>query len=184
MKKTIWPPTLAWLAAVVGALVLAFAGPNESSVMGRLHPVTAKRLDQQVITLPQGFTADRTLALVAFQRGQRAEIESWIDGLRLRQEQGISWLRMPVLDDPGTETARNDIHNSLLARHSTSGDKARLVPIFTNREAFIRAAGLSGTDHASVLVVNREGKVLARAEGLFDHDKAQALRETLLAQGN
>ena len=35
-----------------------------------------------------------------------------------------------------------------------------------------------------MLVLNRDGKVLARAEGRFDEDKAQALRETLLARGD
>ncbi len=55
----------------------------------------------------------------------------------------------------------------------------RVVPVFTNQDEFVRAAGLSSTDHASVLVLDREGMVLARASGQFDETKAQALRETL-----
>jgi len=58
------------------------------------------------------------------------------------------------------------------------------VKIGTSREAFIRAAGLSGAGHASVLVLDRHGKVLARAEGGYDGDKAAALRETLLARSD
>jgi hypothetical protein len=54
--------------------------------------------------------------------------------------------------------------------------------VFANRSQFIRAAGLSGMEHASVLVLSRDGRVLARAEGPFDERRAQALRETLLAQ--
>ena len=71
----------------------------------------------------------------------------------------------------------------MLARHPSESARARLIPVFTDREAFIRAAGLSSADHASVLILDREGIVLARAEGRFDQDKARALRETLLAQG-
>jgi hypothetical protein len=56
--------------------------------------------------------------------------------------------------------------------------------VFTDRQAFIRAAGLTGTEHVWVLVLDREGKVLARAEGPYDERKAQALRETLLARGD
>jgi hypothetical protein len=179
MKKTIWTPTLAWLAAVTGALALAFAAPSESNFMGRMPTVTAKRLDQQRVVLPQQLPAERTLALVAFTRGHRAEIDSWIQGLRLDTDSTIPWFRMPILNDPGTENARGDIENRLLARHPAPIDRSRLVPVFTDREAFIRAAGLSGTDHAWVLVLNREGKVLARAEGQYDEGKAQALRETL-----
>jgi hypothetical protein len=182
MNKTFWTPTLIWLGAVSVALVLALAAPSESKLMGRMPTLTAKRLDQQLVVLPHGLAADRTLALVAFNRNQRAEIESWVHGLRLEHDAAIPWIRMPVLNDPGNEDARNAIEVRLLARHTSESARARLVPVFTNRDAFIRAAGLSGADHASVLVLDRDGRVLARAEGLFDQDKGQALRETLLAQ--
>ncbi len=56
-----------------------------------------------------------------------------------------------------------------------------MVPVFTDREAFIRAAGISSAKHASVLVLDRSGQVLARVEGPYNEDKARALRETLLA---
>lgn len=183
MTKTIWTPTLAWLAAVTAALMLALAAPNETNFLGRLPTLTAKRLDQQRILLPQGLPAERTLALVAFRSSQRDEVRSWIRGLRLDQDPSIAWFKMPVLNDPGTEKARNEIESILLAGHARDIDRSRLVPVFTDRDAFIRAAGLTGTRHAWVLVLDRDGKVLARAEGRFDQHKAQALRETLLANG-
>jgi hypothetical protein len=182
--KSIWTPTLAWLAAVSAALVFAIAGPNESNVMGRLPELTVKRLDQQRIVLPRGLTADRTLVLVAYSKTQREEIESWIKGLRLDKDSSIAWIKMPVVNDPGNEAVRNAVERKLLAQHSADTERSRIVPVFTDRQAFIRAAGLSGHEHASVLVLNRDGKVLARAEGRFDEAKAQALRETLLARGD
>lgn len=184
MRKTIWTPTLAWIAAALSALVLAVAAPSELSVMGRLPSLKAKRLDQQPISLPSGLAANRTLALIAFHSSQRGEIDSWIEGMHLNQDRAIAWIRMPVLEDPGSARTRGEIENRLLERHISNGERARLVPVFTDREAFTRAAGLSGTEHASVLVVNRHGTVLARAEGLFDEEKGRALRETLLARGN
>jgi len=184
MKHTIWTPTLAWLAAVTAALVLALAAPSESNVMGRLPELTVKRLDQQRIVLPRGLTADRTLALVAYSKAQRPEIESWIRGLRLDQDSTIAWFKMSVFNDPGDERERNAVERKLLAQHPADSERSRLVPVFTDREAFIRAAGLSGPEHVSVLVLNRDGKVLARAEGRFNEAKAQALRETLLARGD
>lgn len=180
--KTLWLQVLAWLAAVTAALLLAFAAPNEATLMGRLPTLHAKRLNQQPIALPHGLPAGRTLALVAFDRAQRGEIESWIHGLRLRENDAISWLKMPVLDDPGSESARSVIENGLLARHVGEVERARLVPVFTNRDAFIRAAGLSSPDHAWVLVIDRDGQVLARVEGRYDEEKARALRATLLGE--
>ncbi len=180
--KTLWIQVLAWLAAVTAALLLAFAAPNESTLMGRLPTLHAKRLNQQPIALPHGLPAGRTLALVAFHRGHRGEVESWIKGMGLRENDAIAWLKMPVLDDPGSESARSVIENGMLARHVGDFDRARLVPVFTNRDAFIRAAGLSSPDHAWVLVIGRDGQVLARVEGEYNEEKARALRETLLAQ--
>jgi hypothetical protein len=43
-------------------------------------------------------------------------------------------------------------------------------------------AGQAGSEHAWVLVIGRDGQVLARVEGEFSAEKGQALRETLLAQ--
>jgi len=99
--------------------------------------------------------------------------------LRLKDDPSIAWFKMPVLRDPGSEMERQAVENNLLARHPDK--RARLVPIFSDREAFVRAAGLSSAQHASVLILDRDGKVLARAEGAFDQDKARALRETLTA---
>lgn len=182
--KTTSIQTLAWFGGVMAALVLASAAPNESTVMGKLPSLTAKKLDQGTVNLPEGLPAGRTLALVAFHKGHRGEIDSWIDGLNLRQDASIAWVRMPVLDDPGTEKARADIESRLHARHVTSLDRDRLLPVFTNRDAFLRSTGMSNTDHAWVLVIGRDGQVLAKVQGHYHHDKAQALRETLVASNS
>ena len=83
-----------------------------------------------------------------------------------------------------TEKARADIESRLHARHVTSLDRDRLLPVFTNRDAFLRSTGMSNTDHAWVLVIGRDGQVLAKVQGHYHHDKAQALRETLVASNS
>ncbi len=180
MKK-IWMNTAAWLAAIVAALTLSIATPNESRVMGRMPSLVAQRLDDKIpVPIPQGLPAERTLALIAFQGTQRPDIESWINGLRLRERSSnIAWMRMPVLEDPGSAAERSAIENRLMARYPSAGDRAMVVPVFTDRAAFIRAAGLGSPDQVHAVVVNRNGEVLARAGGEYSEDKAQALLETL-----
>ncbi|MES2974656.1 MAG: hypothetical protein V4757_13660 [Pseudomonadota bacterium] len=180
--NNIWTNTAAWVAAIVAALVLSFAAPNESSVMGRLPAVSAQRLDRMSVPIPQGLPSDRTLALITFQGTQRAQAERWIDGLRLRDNRSIAWMRMPVLEDPGNAAGRSAIESRLLAKYPNAGDRAQLVPVFTDRAAFIRQAGLGDANQVHAVVVNRNGEVLARAGGEFDEDKAQALMETLRDQ--
>jgi len=182
MATSVLASTAVWLAAGAAAGVLALAMPDEGTLMGQLPHFKARRLDQQPVALPQELPSDRTLALVVFGRGQRAEAQSWIHGLGLAHGGAIPWLKVAVLEDPGDEPRRAAIERDMRARHASAADRARLVPLFTDRQAFVKAARLSGTDHASVLVLDRDGRVLARAEGAFDELKAQALRETLLPQ--
>jgi hypothetical protein len=182
--RTNWTPALAWIGLASIALVLAFAAPDEGNMMGRLPTISAKRLDQQPLQLPAQLPAERSLALVAYTKHQREEVQSWIQGMHLELDSALPWFRLSVLNDPGSETARSAAEQRLLARYPNVAERARLVPIFTNREAFARTAGGSSTDHAAILVVDRNGRVLARAEGPYDENKAQALRETLLARGD
>ncbi len=172
----------AWLVAVGLAFALAFASPNEASVMGHMPAFMAQTLLRQPVNVPDGLPSDRTLALITFQRGQHAEAESWIQGLNLRNDSSIAWMRMPVVNDPGTLTGRSAVENKLLKHYPADTERARLVPVFTDRASFVRAAGLNGTDQAYAVVVNRQGDVLARVEGQFDAGKAQTLRETLRSQ--
>lgn len=184
MVSTFWTPFLGWMGAGGAALALAFAAPTEHTVLGRVPQIAAQRLDARPMSLPDGLPAERTLAIVVFGSSQRDEVRSWVDGMQLKQDPSIAWIKMPVLDDKRDARERRAIEERLLARyaHASQNERAALVTVFTDRDGFIRATRLSGAEHASVLVLDREGTVLAKAEGGFSEEKAQALRATLLAQ--
>jgi hypothetical protein len=173
----------AWLAVASLAVLLAFSAPNESSVMGRLPAFMAQTLLRQPVAVPQELPADRTLALITFRRSHRDQAESWVRGLNLRDDPSIAWMRLPVINDPGTPTGRQELENKLRELYPAEAERAKLLPVFTDRDSFVRAAGLNGVEQVYVVVVNRQGEVLARVEGAFDPGKAQTLRATLRAQG-
>jgi hypothetical protein len=172
-----------WLAAVGLALVMAFASPNDWSVMGQLPSLMSHTLSKRAMTVPDDLPSDRTLALITFKRTQKEHADSWIQGLNLKNDPSIKWIRMPVVNDPGTPEGREEIQSRLLGRYTDEDERANMLPVFVDRKNFIRSAGLSGVEQAVVVVVNRRGEVLARAEGSFNETKAANLRETLRAQG-
>ena len=49
--------------------------------MGSVPAFTSQTLLHQPLAVPGGLPSDRTLAVITFQRGQRAQAESWIEGL-------------------------------------------------------------------------------------------------------
>lgn len=179
MKKNTVSYTGAWLLAAMLAVALAFVSPTESSVMGQIPAFMAKTLSKRPMTVPQDLPSDRTLALITFKRTQKEHADGWIEGLNLRNDTSIAWMRIPVLNDPGTEQGRDEVQARLMGRYTDEAERANLLPVFTNRDSFVRSAGLRGTDQVVAVVVNRRGDVLARAEGRFDEAKAANLRETL-----
>lgn len=179
MKNNVWLNMLAWFAAVLVALTLAVAAPNESALMGKLPTVVAKRLDQQAVQLPGGFAAERTLALIGFSSKHRPDIESWIQGLQLDHDRSIPWVRMPVINDPGNPQARQALDEHLRSRYANVRSPDAVVAVVTERAAFVRAAGLTSTEQMVAAVVNRNGDVLAKVVGGYDPVRAQSLRETL-----
>ncbi len=182
MKK-IWTGTLAWAGIALAALVFAVASPQDASVMGRLPEVKVQRADHQSVAFPKGLPAERTLALVTFHRDHRKDAESWINGLQLRDDPSIAWVRMPVINDPKDPVLRGEVETRLMSRYATDTERSNLHPVFTDRAAFVQSTGLGNAERAHVLVVNREGEVLARVSGQYDEAKAQALMQTLRMQG-
>jgi len=181
MNRTTTVTTLAWVAAAGAGVGFAVWYPTESGVMGQLPAHSTQSLNRTPISLPEGLPSDRTLALVTFNRDQRAQADSWIEGLNLKNDASISWVRIPVLGEPNTPNARSDAETRLLGRYTADIERAKMLPMFMNREAFAHATGLKNTGQGYAVVFNRQGEVLARVEGPFDVNKAQSLRETLIA---
>ena len=147
--------------------------------MGQLPTHNTQTLTHTPVSLPQGLPSDRTLAFVTFSRTQRGQAESWIEGMNLKNDPSISWVRIAVLGDPDTPDGRNQGEKRLLERYPAEAERARLLPMFIDKASFARATGLKSIDQGYAVVLSRDGEVLARVEGSFDANKAQLLRETL-----
>ena len=179
--KHIWKDTLTWGLIAAGAVALALVAPKGVSVLGQMPSVSATDLNKKPLEIPEGLRAERTLVLLSFQRGQSQDVDSWIKGLGLHGDSSISWVRMAIINDPGDQ-GRSVAESRLLARYTAAQDRARLVPVFTNRDAFIKSTGLDGIEQMAAVVVNRQGEVLARAQGPLDADKKALILDTLHGQ--
>ena len=171
--------TLAWVAAAGLGVGFAVWYPTEASVMGQMPAHSTQSLTRTPVSLPQGLPSDRTLALVTFNKNQRGQADSWIEGMNLNNDASISWVRIPVLGDPDTPNGRIEGEKRLLERYTAEAERARMLPMFIDKASFARATGLKNTEQGYAVVLNRDGEVLARVEGAFDADKARLLRETL-----
>jgi hypothetical protein len=169
-----------WVGATSAAVGLGLVAPSESGLMGQLPPLAAKARDQRSLVLPQELPAERTLALLVFKQDQKEEARSWIDGMGLRKDPSIPWLKMRVVPAEAGPVALTMESSAHAARTMPAGLRPdRLLSVSTDTSRLVQAMGLFNTDHAQVVVLGRDGQVLAKAQGAFDEDKARALLETL-----
>ncbi len=181
--KPIWNSPLTWIGIATLAVALAVASPRESGILGKLPEQIGHFLGHRQQPMATAAEEQRMLVLVSFHRDHRRDIESWIDGLSLYQDRSIAWIRMPVVQDAvGDPTVRAAAESRLLARYVTPQERENLIPVFIDREMFLRSTGLPHEQSAYVLVIKRSGEVLARIPGAFDPAKAQTVREALQDQ--
>ena len=176
--KSIWNRPGSWLAVTAVAVLLALGTPHHTGVMGRLPGDVGRHLVKAPAAVPQE-GGERLLALVTFHRDQRAQVDSWIQGMALDRTLDVRWVRMPVFDDPGDAVQRDAKEGRLRLLYAGRPERDHLVPVFTDRVQFMETTGVQATDQAVVLVITRDGEVLARAYGPFDEEQARHLRATL-----
>jgi hypothetical protein len=134
---------------------------------GGIFPsITAADLNGREIALPAGLPAERTLLLVAYQREQQYDVDDWIAALDLRAG-AIPWLELPVIRDRGW-LFRTYVDWGMRTGITAEAARARVVTLYTDPEAFRSGLGLGDASTIHALVVDRTGRVLARADGRFD----------------
>ncbi len=176
-----WKDGLLWALIASTGVLFALATPTGLTILGSMPQVMGVDLNRKPISIPASLTADRTLVLVSFQRGQGRDIDSWVQGMGLTENGSIAWVRMFVRSDPGDVGVRAAIENRLQARYPSAQERSKVVPVFTDQEAFMKSVGLSATDQISALILNRNGEVLARVEGPFDATKKIVIEDALKA---
>lgn len=176
--RTLWTDSFAWMLTVGAAVGLTLLAPTGLAVLGHLPRLATADLNQRQLAFPEDLPAERTLVFVTFTRGQNAVVEDWIKGMALGDDSTTAWMRLRVFDTRAAHD-RNAIQNKLKAHYDTPASRANVIPLFTDQDDFAHVLGLPGHEAVYAIVINREGHVLARAEGGYTADKADALIERL-----
>lgn len=176
--RTIWSDSFAWMLTVGAAVGLTLLAPTGLSVLGNLPRVAASDLNRKQLSFPEDLPAPRTLVFVTFKRGQDIDAGHWVEAMGLQENSAVPWMRLRVFDTAANQH-RDVIENKLQATYTTPHSRSTVVPLFTDRDEFASALGLPSHNSMYAIVIDREGHVLARADGLYDPDKANALLNRL-----
>jgi hypothetical protein len=137
----------------------------------------AHTLDGHPIHLPAGLPAERTVVILGFSRAQQPSIEAWAKGMQSLGGANLPWLQLPVIDNPGA-VVRTIVNTGM--RHAIHRDLwPHIAALYTQKAAFDRAVGISSESTVHVLIVDRTGNILARANGDYSSQAATHLLEAL-----
>jgi hypothetical protein len=147
----------------------------------RMPSIAAENLNERAMTLPADLPAEKTLVLMAFQREQQEEVDTWIKGMDLTNAK-LPWLEVPVVGAAGS-FRRGVVNGGMRMGIRDEAVRERIVTLFTDRVALLRTMGLPGEGKVVLaLVMNRSGEVLAQAQGRHSSEKAQLLLAALQAK--
>jgi hypothetical protein len=162
---------------------------GDTEMAARFPAVGGRTLLGLELALPGEFPADRTLAVVAFQRWHQARVDRWIARAvaagvppTTRGETGrrpVAVVEVPVLSTRW-RPARRFIDGGMTAGIGDPDVLAGTITVYANVAAFQRSLGIPGSDDVHAFVVTRDGTILARAHGEPDEASWGAIESVLL----
>jgi hypothetical protein len=142
--------------------------------------VSATNLQGRRFTLPADLAGERNLLLIAFWQEQQRDIDTWLPFVkRLVQEQpGLAYYELPTIDrsNPAFRWWLDTVMRLGIPDRQA---RATTITLYLNKQAFRRELGLKSEDRIYILLVDRQGEILWRSEGMYSEEQGAALRRRL-----
>jgi hypothetical protein len=150
-----------------------------TAALGTFPKLEASNLEKQNFLLPDDFAGERNLLLIAFQRRQQENVDTWLRGLKqFESNPDFHYYELPTI------SKLNPITRWFINRGMRSGipdreARARTITLYLDKSEFRKALNLPDESQIYAVLVDREGRVYWRTEGDFDETKAAGLRQAL-----
>jgi hypothetical protein len=167
----------------LSALVLSiFMSAANAETPAFFPQVSGKDLNYKPWTAPTDFPGARTLVLLAFQREQQGNVDTWTEGLGLNAPSNTyPWIEMPLIENPGM-FMRWFINTGMRGGIPNKQVRSQVWTAYTNKKAFLQGCGLSSEKVVYALVVDRTGKIHAVEAGDYSKEAAERLAQSLRAE--
>ncbi len=146
-------------------------------------PVQGSNLERRQFRLPDDFEGERNLVLIAFQREQQFDVDTWttpIKGLLERYPE-LRFYELPTIKR-GNPLFRFWLDTAMRAGIPDQTAREQTITLYLDKEAFRSALNLPSEETIYALLVDRQGRVLWRAEGPFTEEKGRDLEQFLRAR--
>jgi hypothetical protein len=170
---------------VLCALLLPIAHaaqPGNTAKPASFPAITAYNLAKEKLSLPADFAGQIDLLLISFQPEQQTQLRTWLptaEGLQ-HTNFNLHWYRLPVSG-----------HENILFRwwddSSMRSDESDpemwpwIIPLYIDKDSFRHHLQIRSDKRPAVLLINKQGRVLWRAEGPLTPEKRTSLEAAVAA---
>jgi hypothetical protein len=162
------------LTFILLTLPCALAAPqNPKPAFDAVLPtVTAYALDKNKITLPADFSAPLNLLILSFQRDQQPVVDGWV---KVMPQAGAMQTWILPIAPRANGLYRWWLNSSLRGSLSPSQPRRYTVPLYVNKTQFLGALQVHSEREIALLLTDKTGHVVWRAEGPVTDSKRAAL---------
>jgi len=179
--------SLAAALAVVATLLPGCIGAGTNSALrpvpAGFPEVTGIDLEGREIRLPTELGGSPRIVVVAFERRQQADVDTWIRASEplLRKRPAARLYEVPVI---GSSSApfRLWVNNGMRAGIPDEAARRRTVTVYTDRDGFLSTVGARPESITAFLLDDR-GRIAWRADGPADEQKVSELAAAIDALG-
>ncbi len=147
----------------------------------RFPSVTSENLSGKTVNLPGDFAGERNLVLIAFQREQQSNVDTWLHQMKrfTDLDPQLHYYELPTISRLNG-FARWFINNGMKRGIPDQGQRDRTITLYLDQKPFLDALHITDESHVYALLVDRQGNVLWRGEGDFTEEKGSSLKAFLL----
>lgn len=138
--------------------------------------IEVRSLTGERLVLPEDFGAERAVAVVAFERRQQEDVDTWLPALlELEAEHGdLRVYEIPCIGRRWSP-ARPFIDGGMTAAIADRDARARTLTSYTDVDRVRRALGLRDTSEIAVVLTGRTGRIPWIATGRWTPALGEAL---------
>ena len=143
--------------------------------------VSGDNLHGDTYSLPDDFSGSLNIVMIAFQRQQQAEVDTWLPlakELEAEHAEMVRYWELPTISS-GMKYMRFIIDNGMRSGIPDSTARERTITLYIDREPFIEELDIPSKDSIEVLLVNDAGEILWRARGPRTDSAAAQLRKRI-----
>ena len=174
MTKRMWAKSASVLAMTMAGIAFAADAPI-------IFPTVAGRdLEMRERALPAAFEGKRRLVLVAFQRWQQQEVDTWL-GPAAKIAAGdadFRYYEVPTLGR-GYSWMRGFIDGGMRSGVTDPTARARTITLYVVKAPFLRELAISDEAHITALLLDENSRIIWRTTGSSDETKLRELQKAL-----